>query len=311
MTRRPAYPLVAMSVVALFITSCATGTGTESATESATEAATPNASASAADSAEPSESPAATGVIAEIQERGVLKVGMTATLRPFEYFEGDEIIGFDVDLINMIADELGVEGEAIDTDWAGVIPSLYAGQFDTIVSHMTVTPERAEQVIFSQPYGVSTMQFFTHADRDDLQTAADLEGLKIGGTIGSASQTAIEGWEAEGHEFAEVVYLQNFQEGILALDQGRVDAWAVTVAPAAVVVNENPGTYKLVEGFGPELYIGIPFREEDTNLCELVDTLLTDIKADGRFEEMQDEWLGFRVEVPDNYDAMEFPVTRC
>src|SRR2546428_13489449 len=83
----------------------------------------------------------------EVRRRGVLVVGMNAAYAPFEYIEqGGKIVGFDVDLIQILVKELGVKARLVDTEWAGVIPALYAGKFDVIISAMTITPQRAKRV---------------------------------------------------------------------------------------------------------------------------------------------------------------------
>jgi polar amino acid transport system substrate-binding protein len=235
--------------------------------------------------------PVAAGTLDEIRERGKLRVGMSAAYRPFEYVEGTEIVGYDPDIIHIIAEKLGVEAELIDTNWAGVIASLYAGSFDIIISAMTATPERAERVLFTQPYGELTFYFMTSESRTDLNEAADFEGTIVAAEGGGAAQTGIEKWVADGHiTFADEVYLSNPNEAYLAVTVGRADA-AVDGLPGLLVFQqENPG-YKLVEGFGPEQVMVMAIRQKDADLCHFVNDVLTEIKADGRLEQIQRKWL--------------------
>ena len=90
--------------------------------------------------------------IAEIKKAGVLRVGVEAAYVPFTFRKDGAIVGYDIDLADLFCKTLGVKPEIIDTAWAGVIPSLYAGKFDIIMSAMSYTAERVKRVGFSIPY---------------------------------------------------------------------------------------------------------------------------------------------------------------
>jgi polar amino acid transport system substrate-binding protein len=88
----------------------------------------------------------------DIKKRGEMVIGMAAAYVPYESFKDGKIVGFDCDLGQIFADKPGVKVKFIDPDWAGIIPPLYTKKFDTIQSGMTITKDRAEKVLFSQPY---------------------------------------------------------------------------------------------------------------------------------------------------------------
>lgn len=224
-----------------------------------------------------------------IKERGTLRVGMSAAYKPFEFVEGDQIVGFDPDVIAIIAEKLGVKAEMIDTNWAGVVPSLYADKFDIIISAMTATPERAQRVLFTQPYGEQTFYFMTR-DSDPAATAQDFEGKTVAAEGGGAAQTGIEQWVADGKiNFADQIYLSNPNEAYLAVKVGRADA-AVDGLPGLMAFQQtNPG-FKLIEGFGPKQVMIMAIRQEDRDLCLAVNDVITEIKADGRLEAIQRKW---------------------
>ncbi len=195
------------------------------------------------------------------------------------------------DWIQIIADELGVKAELIDTNWAGVVPSLYANKFDIIISAMTGTPERAERVLFTQPYGEQTFYFLTAADRA-AETAKDFDGLTVSAEGGGAAQTGIEKWVADGHiTFKDQVYLSNPNEAYLAVKVGRADAAVDGLPGLMAFMQTNPG-FKLVKGFGPDQVMIMAIRKEDKDLCEAVDAVITKIKADGRLAAIQEKWFG-------------------
>ena len=91
-----------------------------------------------------------------VLERGVLRVGFDAGYQPFEMTNKQgQYIGFDVDLAKMVAKEMGVKVEFVNTAWDGIIPSLIAGKFDAIIGSMSITPARQAQIDFTDPYSTS------------------------------------------------------------------------------------------------------------------------------------------------------------
>ena len=96
--------------------------------------------------------PARADALADAKKRGTLIVGMEAAYVPYEFFKDGKIIGYDPDIIDLVAPKLGVKPQLVDTAWNGIIPALYARKFDCIISAMTITKERAEKVLFSMPY---------------------------------------------------------------------------------------------------------------------------------------------------------------
>jgi polar amino acid transport system substrate-binding protein len=234
---------------------------------------------------------ASAGALDEIKARGTLRVGMSAAYKPFEFVEGDQIVGLDPDIIQIIADDLGVKAELIDTNWAGVVPSLYANKFDIIISAMTGTRERAERVLFTQPYGEQTFYFLTSADRP-AQTAKDFNGLTVSAEGGGAAQTGVEKWVADGLiTFKDQVYLSNPNEAYLAVKVGRADAAVDGLPGLMAFMQTNPG-FKVIKGFGPDQVMIMAIRQDDKDLCEAVDAVITKIKADGRLAAIQKKWFG-------------------
>jgi polar amino acid transport system substrate-binding protein len=247
--------------------------------------------------------PASAGALDDIRARGTLRVGMSAAYKPFEYVEGQEIVGYDPDIIHIIAEKLGVKPEMIDTNWAGVIASLYADKFDVIISALTATPERAEKVLFTQPYGELTFYFLTSEQRTELNQATDFAGTVVAAEGGGAAQTGIEKWVSDGLiTFKDQVYLSNPNEAYLAVKVGRADAAVDGLPGLLFFMQENPG-YKVVKGFGPEQVMVMATRQEDTDLCNAINDVITEMKADGRLAELQEKWLGRKMqagsELPD------------
>src|SRR5215467_9100859 len=96
------------------------------------------------------------GTLDDIKKRGEMVVGMEVAYVPYEFFKDGQIIGYDVDIANKFAEKLGVKAKFVDTEWNGILPALIAKKFDTILSGMTITKERAEKLNFSMPYAEAT-----------------------------------------------------------------------------------------------------------------------------------------------------------
>jgi ABC-type amino acid transport substrate-binding protein len=137
------------------------------------------------------EAPAAIDIsgVPELED-GVLNVGSDIAYAPFEFFqEGTEIAdGLDVDMATAIADVLGVEAEFINTGWDGIIPALQTEDFDVIMSAMTITPERSEEIDFVAYISVGTGIVVPVGNPDNIQELDDLCGLTVAVQVGTIQE---------------------------------------------------------------------------------------------------------------------------
>ncbi len=117
----------------------------------------------------------------------VLKVGTSADFPPFEFQDEKTgaYLGFDLDLIRAIGDAIGMDVQIVNTAWDGLIPGLITGNYDCIVSAMTITDERLKAVNFSDPYFSAGQVVVTMAKDTKISSIADLEGKKISVQIGT------------------------------------------------------------------------------------------------------------------------------
>src|SRR5690554_1282819 len=111
---------------------------------------------------------------------GVLRVGTDAAYEPFESIDEDgNFVGFDMELIAMVADELGLELELKNIAWDGIIPGLMNGNYDCLISAMTITEERRKQIDFSDPYFTIKQAIVVRENDDSITGSADLVGKTI------------------------------------------------------------------------------------------------------------------------------------
>jgi polar amino acid transport system substrate-binding protein len=271
-------------------------------------------SAPPADTAATTESPdqVSAGVtLDKIREMGRLRVGLDGTYPPFASREGNKLVGYDIDLGNIMAKNLGVEFEPMDTDWSGVIPSLFSGNFDLIFGSMSYTPERVERVSFSIPYTEASQAALIRAeDADTITSISDLSGKKLGIKLGSPGETLSEKLDAQlkeeaGSGFSEIRIYDDHPAAYIALAQERVDAVLNTLATLSIVLRDQPDTYTILRDVGSQNWAGIAARPEDTDLIEFVDDQLRTLQADGTLAELQEKWFGFTMKLIDKKPAVQ------
>ncbi len=157
----------------------------------------------------------------------VLRVGSSVDFAPFEFqdVDGKEYEGFDMELIRAIGKEMGYKVEVQNISFDGLIPSLEADNIDAIITGMSITDERKEKVLFSQPYYQSGLTIVVKKDNSSVKSFKDLEGKKIAVQIGTTGAT-----EAKKIANAEVKEFNSSADTFMELKAGGVDA----------VVNDRP-----------------------------------------------------------------------
>ncbi len=229
-------------------------------------------------------------------EKKVLKVGMEIGYPPFEYYDddGSTPIGVDVELSKAIAKELGMEVELVNTEWDGIFAGLQKGDYDCVISAVTVTPERLIDFEFSIPYIENWQSIVVLADGEFKPAKVeDLVGHKICYQEETTSDLYIEEFfkdaeeKPETFEYAEV--LNCFNE----LKLGRVDAVVCDSTVASSYVGD--GTYELAwnqeneEGATPEEF-GVCMNKGDDELIADINKALMKLKKDGKLDEILDKY---------------------
>ena len=248
---------------------------------------------------------AAGKTLADIKSAGVLQVGCEATYPPFTFRDGGKIVGYDVDLAAVMCGSLGVEPEFIDTQWSGVIPALYAGRFDVIMSSMSYRKERLEKVAFSIPYAEASQALLIRAeDAGSITSVSNMSGKVLGVKLGSPGEMMKPALDEEiaaaaGAGFSEVKIYDDHPAAYLALSQGTVDGVLNTLPTLGQVMKDRPGAYAIVRPVGQLNWAGIAARKEDTEIVEWMDSELTRLKENGEIYALQEKWFGFKMELSD------------
>lgn len=177
--------------------------------------------------------------VAEIQDRGSLVVGMTLQFEPQMYRdENNEPAGYDVELMQLLADDLGVELDIQDQEFDALIPGMLAGQFDLLSVGLVNRPARGELMWFTRPY-VPYRQVVAINDDSGLETLEDVDSsdVTITALVGSTAANQVE----SNFPDAELVELDQ-NAAFLEVASGRADAIVVEEYQAIPFVEENAGT---------------------------------------------------------------------
>jgi polar amino acid transport system substrate-binding protein len=248
--------------------------------------------------------PARADTLDEVKKRGTLVIGTEAAYVPYEFFKDGKIVGYDPDIIDLMVPKIGVKASFIDTAWSGIIPALYAKKFDSIVSAMTITKERADKVLFSMPYADASNVILLRADEERIKTADDLSGKIIGVQLGSAAAGIIKVFEAKlkaggKSGYSDVKQYEHYPEAYQDLLNKRVDAVVNSRSTMMVVMRDAPGKFKMLAGVSDiTAYFGMAFRKEDVALRDFFDTQLAALKQDGSLAKLQEKWFGGTMDTP-------------
>lgn len=157
--------------------------------------------------------------LAEIQRAGVIKIGTEGTYPPFTYHDKrGKLVGFDVEIGELIASGLGVKPQFVEGKWDGLIAGVDAKRYDLVLNEVAITPERLKKYDFSDPYITSKAVIVVHSDNQSIKSFADLKGKKSSQSLTSNfAQLA----KSSG---AEVVATEGFNQSLELVLTGRVDA---------------------------------------------------------------------------------------
>ncbi len=238
---------------------------------------------------------------AHAKDWSTIRFGVDASYPPFESKGANgQLVGFDIDLGNEICRRLHAKCVWVENDFDGMIPALKAKKFDGVLSSMSMTPQREEQIAFSDKLFNTPTRLVTKKGSGLLPTAASLKGKTVGVEQGTIQETyAKTYWEPKG---VKVVSYQNQDQVYTDLLSGRLDASLQDAVEADLGFLKTPrGTgYAFA---GPELVdpkilgngAGIGLRKEDTDLKAKIDGAISSMIKDGTYKKIEKKYFDFDV----------------
>ena len=261
----------AMAVVtALSLGACASSAAKSGGTESAKDTSTKDASSESAGEAKAEGSYAGKTLI----------MATNAEFPPYEYHEGKDIVGIDVEIAKAVAEQMGAKFEVSDMAFDAIISAVDSGKADFGAAGMTVTEDRKKNVDFSDTYATSVQSVIV-SENSDIKSIDDLKGKKIGvqqGTTGDIYATKDYGKDA----------IQPFPKGVdavLALGAGKVDAVIIDGNTAKAFVADQKGLKLLDSAYAEEEY-AICVKKGNTELRDGINAALKELKASGKLDEI-------------------------
>lgn len=224
-------------------------------------------------------------------ERQKLIVGTDAGFKPFEYIEDGEVVGFDIDLVQEVANDLNRELVIEQLGFDGLLAGLQAGRIDLVAAGMTITEERAKSVNFSDAYYEASQMIIVRRDNTEINSKADLVGKKIGVQLGTTGDIMVDEIER-----AEKIQLPVVPGVLQEVASGRIDAAIIDNAPAENYLRNQPELKMLSERLSTENY-AIAMRKGELELLEGVNKTLARIKADGTYDNMMEKYFSSNGEV--------------
>ncbi|MGO3221630.1 transporter substrate-binding domain-containing protein [Microbacterium gubbeenense] len=223
---------------------------------------------------------------------------------PFEFQEeeGGDYVGFDIDIINEIADRVGFEIELETTNFDGIIPGMQTGTFDIAIAGMTITEERRAAVDFTSPYYKSGLRIGVPADDDTITSIDDLEGKTIATRLGSTSANYIE----ENIEGATPNTYEQLDQAYLAVEGDGADA-VLYDAPNVeyYILTAGEGKLKTVGELIEAQDYGIAVGKGNEELVTAMNESLAEMIDDGTYTEIFKEWFGEEPEWLDDLAASQ------
>ncbi len=225
-------------------------------------------------------------------EDGTLSVGADIAYAPMEFFqEGTEIPdGSDVDMAKCLAEELGVAAEFLNTGWDGIIPALQTEDFDVIMSAMTITEERSEEIDFVAYINVGMGILVPAGNPDNVQELDDLCGLTVAVQVGTIQVDMLEEQNEECDEAIDIVVFDTNPLAVEDLRTGGADANFSDFPVAAYDAALSEGELEVVRPqIDPEPY-GVGMRKTSTELNDAITDALQAIRDSGKYDEVLAKW---------------------
>lgn len=222
-----------------------------------------------------------------VRRTGAIQVGTDATYPPFESKVGEAYEGFDVDLGEAVAREVGVQIVWTNVSFDGIFPGLIAGKYDMIISAVTITPERAAEMAFSDPYYDAGQIITVQKGEQEVATVRDLVGKAAGVQVNTTSQYML---ERQGG--VDIRKYASMDLALLDLQQGRLRA-VVGDAPTIqwMIGRSFPSLEMVGEPLTQDRY-GFVFRKGDADLAQAVNAALARVRAAGTYDALHAKWFG-------------------
>ena len=261
---------------------CACGNSSAPAAPAAPASEPAAPAATAADPAPAAETPG---------DKAIFIMATNAAFPPYEFIEGSTIVGIDAEIAGAIAEKLGMELQIEDMEFDSIIEAVKGGKADIGMAGMTVTPERQEEVNFTDSYATGK-QVVIVTDDSEITTVDDLfdNGGYIIGVQRNTTGDLYTTWDLEDEGLATIDRYSKAAEAVQALKTGKVDCVVIDDQPAKAFVSELEGLHILETEYVEEMYAGA-MSKDNAKEYEAVNNALKELIADGTVQKIIDKYI--------------------
>ena len=225
---------------------------------------------------------------AKLVNAGTLTVGTSPDYPPFENLEGDQIVGFEVDLVNAVADKLGLKVEYKSMNFDSIIAAVEAGtQIDLGMSGFSITPERAKEIDFTTSFytddlGVATLKDGQFTTADSLNA----DGVRIAVQSGTTGESSMK----ENYPNAEVISYTSSNDIFAALTAGKADAACTNISVVGAMLNGSYNDCAMVKKIPSGEDYGLVVAKTNPALTEQINGALDELTNDGTIDALLEKW---------------------
>ncbi|WP_270480328.1 ABC transporter substrate-binding protein [Collinsella tanakaei] len=223
---------------------------------------------------------------------GTLTIGTSAEYEPFEYMEDGEYKGFDLELAQAIADDLGLELKIENVDFDTIVPGVASGtKYDMGIAAITATPEREKEVGFTDSYYMDDQAIVTMADNteitgDNYADALNAEGMKIAVQSGSTA----EAFAKENFPNAELVPFKNATDCFAAVQSSQANALVTNRSVAAQLVATSFSNEQVIKQISTGEEYAIAVNKDNTALLDALNDSIAKLTEDGTVDELMTKY---------------------
>lgn len=229
----------------------------------------------------------------QVVSPGKLTVCTHLTYKPFEFNKDGQTVGFDIDIVDLAAKEMGLETQVVDIDFEQITTGAVfaANRCDLAAAGMTITDARRQALLFSDPYFDATQALLVKAD-SGITDLSGLNGKRLGVQTGTTGQEY--GTKNQQANRYEIVVFDDLPLSVNAVKAGRVDAAINDNGVLYDFAKDNPDT-TVVQEFATGEQYGIGAKKDDANATAIigkVNSAIATAKQDGSYEEIYQKWFG-------------------
>jgi len=230
-----------------------------------------------------------------IQEKGVMTVGTSADYPPFEFVDEDgNYTGFDIELIEAIAEKLGVEVKIEDMAFDTLISALQQGKIDAVIACMSPNPDRLEGADFSDSYYMTENAILAAAEADvNISNPEDAANYSIGVQTGTTHEDWVTTHLLEPGKLTEdkFFHYQRVDQGVMDLMSGRIDIFITDLPPAEDLAATKPVKIAFTGALNPDENPGVAVGKGEAELLAEINKAIAELKEDGSIDALAEKYL--------------------